>query len=56
MNTNTNPVVAIKTLTIADAIKAGVAANKATMGVWNALIGEQLLGGKLPVVDFVRRL
>jgi alkylation response protein AidB-like acyl-CoA dehydrogenase len=25
-------------------------------GVWNALIGEQLLGGKLPVVDFVRRL
>jgi alkylation response protein AidB-like acyl-CoA dehydrogenase len=25
-------------------------------GVWNALIGEQLLGGELPVVDFVRRL
>ena len=25
-------------------------------GVWNALIGEQLLRGKLPVVDFVRGL
>lgn len=35
---NTNVVTAVKTLTIADAIKAGVAANKAQMGVWNALI------------------